>query len=83
MSTNTANLTNYHPSVPQRTAADYADIIHLKRPQAPNPMSIAARAAQFSPYAALIGHKDVVAADEELASTKIDLDHDIIVEYEE
>ena len=83
MSTNTANLTNYHPKAPERTMEDYADILHHPRPQAPNPMSLEARAAQFAPYAALVGHKDIIAADEDIANTKIDLNHDITIEYEE
>lgn len=82
MSTNTANLTNYHPGAPQRTLADYADMLHRPRPQAPNPMSREARAAQFAPYAALVGHKDIITADEAIADTKIDLDHDITIEYD-
>lgn len=83
MSTNTADMTNYHPQTPVRTLEDYADIIHCKRPRAQNPMSIEARAAQFAPYAALVGHKDIVANDEIIASSKNDIDHDIIIEYDE
>ena len=40
-------------------------------------MSIDSRAAQFAPYAALVGHKDIVAQNEDHASTKTDLDHTI------
>lgn len=83
MSTNTASLTNYHQKTPLRRPEDYADMLHHQRPQAPNPMSIEARAAQFAPYAALVGHKDIVTTDEEIADAKIDLDHNIIIEYEE
>lgn len=83
MSTNTANMTNYHLQTPQRKPEDYADIISYERPLAKNPMSIAARAAQFAPYAALVGHKDIVAHNENLANKKTDIDHDIIIDYDE
>lgn len=82
MSTNTADLTNYHPHVPSRQIADYADILHAERPHAKSPMSIANRAAQFSPYAALVGHKDIIQTDEALASEKIDLDQEITIDYD-
>lgn len=80
MSTNTANLTNYHPKTPTRKIEDYADIMHIARPHAENPMPISNRAAQFSPYAALVGHKDIIAADETIADQKINLDHEVIIE---
>lgn len=83
MSTNTASMNNYHPQTPSRKLEDYADIINCERPHAPNPMSTEARAAQFAPYAALVGHKDIVKNDEIIANGKTDIDHDIIVEYEE
>lgn len=40
----------------------YDDIKHLTRPQYPDlpPMSIHDRAAQFSPFAALVGYEDAV-----------------------
>lgn len=82
MSTNTASLTNYHPKIPTRKTADYADILYAERPHAENPMPIASRAAQFSPYAALVGHKDIISADESIANEKINLDQEIIVEPE-
>lgn len=82
MSTNTADMTNYHPHTPVRKLEDYTDIIHCKRPRAPNPMDIEARATQFAPYAALVGHKDIVENDEVIASSKNDVDHDIIIEYD-
>lgn len=82
MSTNTADLTNYHPRVPARQITDYADILHTKRPRAESPMPIANRAAQFSPYAALVGHKDIIQADENLASERIDLDQEITIDYD-
>ena len=41
---------------------DYSDIIHLSRPAIKNrpPMSRDLRAAQFAPYAALVGHKEII-----------------------
>lgn len=83
MSTNTANLTNFHPRTPKHKIADYADIINRKRPHAQNPMSHEARAAQFAPYAALVGYKDIIATDESLAQNQTNLDHDITIEYEQ
>ncbi len=70
MSTNTTSPTHYHPATLQRKLDDYADIINQKRPLAPHPMSAEARAAQFAPYAALVGHKDIISADEDLANQK-------------
>lgn len=44
----------------------YDDIIHLSRPVIPNhaPMSRDMRAAQFAPYAALTGHRDLIQQNE-------------------
>ncbi len=82
MSTNTANLTNYHPKTPQRHSKDYVDIINAKRPHATNPMPIKNRAAQFSPYAALVGHKDIIQDDEIIANQKINIEQDIVIDYD-
>lgn len=60
---------------------DYSDIIHLPRHvsgQHP-PMSIDNRAAQFAPYAALVGHKEIIAQDENLAAEKTNIDQNIAV----
>lgn len=64
---------------------DYSDIMKLTRPISKThpPMSINARAAQFSPYAALVGHKDVIMHDEDKAKNKINIDHDITIINEE
>lgn len=61
---------------------NYSDIINLPRPiSKTHPrMSKAARAAQFAPYAALVGHRDIIAHEENLASQKLDLDHKITTE---
>ena len=82
MSTNTADMTNYHPKTPSRKIKDYADILHAERPHAKTPMPIENRAAQFSPYAALTGHKDIIHADESIANEKINLDQEITIEFE-
>lgn len=82
MSTNTASLANYHPKTPQRKPEDYADIIDRERPTASHSMSIEARAAQFAPYAALVGHQDIISANEQLASTKTDPDGDVNITTE-
>lgn len=83
MSANTADFTHYRPSSPERTIDDYADIIHRSRPHAPHPMSPAARAAQFAPYAALTGHQDLIDADEQTAKTRVNLTDDVTIEYDE
>lgn len=82
MSANTADLTNFHPQAPSRHIKDYADILYAKRPRAQAPMPITNRAAQFSPYAALVGHKDIIQTDEALASKKNDLDQEITIDYD-
>ncbi len=64
------------------TKNPYADIINLPRPKAAQPMSIAGRAAQFSPYAALVGHKDIITHDELEASAKVNLDDSVTVELD-
>lgn len=65
-----------------KTPNDYSDIINSPRPtnHAKTPLSVEARAAQFSPYATLSGHKDIVNANEDLASHKINIDREITIE---
>lgn len=60
----------------------YHDIIHHERPVSPNhkPMSREARAAQFAPYAALVGHKDIITANENDSLTQEDPNHIIILD---
>ncbi|MCR5275337.1 MAG: hypothetical protein K6E26_08235 [Clostridiales bacterium] len=50
----------------------YDDIIHMNRPQYPDlpPMSIHDRAAQFSPFAALVGYEDAVAETERITDRR-------------
>lgn len=58
---------------------DYSDIIALPRhiSRKHPPMDVNNRAAQFAPYAALVGHKDIIADNESLAAQKTDLDEKI------
>ena len=60
----------------------YDDIKHLKRPQYPDlpPMSIHDRAAQFSPFAALVGYEDAVEETERLTDSRREMLEDEINE---
>ncbi len=58
---------------------DYSDIINLPRhisKKHPS-MSINNRAAQFAPYAALVGHKEIITQNEKSADQKTDINHKI------
>ncbi len=57
---------------------NYDDIIHLSRPEsaAHPPMPRAARAAQFSPFAALTGYDAAVAETARLTDSRIELTED-------
>ncbi len=57
---------------------NYDDIKHLTRPQYDDlhPMSMHDRAAQFSPFAALVGYDDAVAETARLTDSKLDLTED-------
>ena len=53
----------------------YEDIIHLNRPfSKKKKMSLSQRAAQFSPFAALIGHDEAIKETARLTSERIELD---------
>lgn len=56
----------------------YDDIKHLTRPQYDDlpPMSMHDRAAQFSPFAALVGYDDAVAETARLVGDRIELTED-------
>ena len=56
----------------------YDDIIHLPRPVSDRhaPMSLADRAAQFSPFAALTGYDQVIRETARLTDQRIALDED-------
>lgn len=60
-------------------ANDYSDIIALPRHISKKhpPMDINNRAAQFAPYAALVGHKDIITDNENFAAQKTNLDDKI------
>lgn len=60
----------------------YDDIKHLTRPQYDDlhPMSMSDRAAQFSPFAALVGYDDAVAETARLTDSRIELTEDEITE---
>ena len=57
---------------------NYDDIKHLSRPQYDDlhPMSMHDRAAQFSPFAALVGYDDAVAETARLTDSKVELTED-------
>ena len=61
---------------------NYDDIKHLTRPQYDDlqPMSMSDRAAQFSPFAALVGYDDAVAETARLTDNRIELTEDEINE---
>ena len=58
--------------------SNYDDIKHLTRPQYDDlhPMSMHDRAAQFSPFAALVGYGDAVAETARLTDSKVELTED-------
>lgn len=60
----------------------YDDIKHLTRPQYDDlhPMSMHDRAAQFSPFAALVGYDDAVAETARLTDSKAELTEDEMFE---
>lgn len=58
---------------------DFSDIIHMERPQSKHPkMSIYDRSAQFSPFAALVGHEDAIQETARLTEKKRILDNEQI-----
>ena len=61
---------------------NYDDIKHLTRPQYDDlhPMSMHDRAAQFSPFASLVGYDDAVAETARLTDSRIELTEDEISE---
>ncbi len=72
------------PKHTPRSLDDYSDIISLPRPISKTRprMDRNSRAAQFAPYAALVGHRDITANEENLAATKTNLDRDITIELD-
>lgn len=63
---------------------DYSDIINLPRPISKTRprMDKKSRAAQFAPYAALVGHRDIIAGEEQVADAKTNIDHEITIEFD-
>lgn len=63
---------------------DYSDIINLPRPISKTRphMDKKSRAAQFAPYAALVGHRDIITGEEQVASAKTNIDHEITIELD-
>lgn len=55
----------------------YADIVGLSRPiSAREPMPLADRAAQFSPFAALTGHEDAIHEMARMVEERADQEYD-------
>ena len=61
---------------------NYDDIKGFSRPQYPDlsPMSIHDRAAQFAPFAALVGYEDAVEETERLTDSRREMEEDEIAE---
>lgn len=72
------------PKHAPRDLDDYSDIINLPRPISKTRprMDRNSRAAQFVPYATLVGHRDIITNEENLAATKANLDRDITIELD-
>lgn len=60
----------------------YDDLIDLERPQYPDlpPMPVENRAAQFSPFAAVVGYGDAVAETARFTDSKVSLQEDAVYE---
>ena len=85
MSSSTSRNRSTGTSTPRpSTPDDYSDIINLPRPLSKTRprMSKSARAAQFAPYAALVGHRDIIAGEEEVAFAKDNIDHEITTDFD-
>lgn len=72
-------MQNYQNRIPKQIWKDssrYQDIMGLSRPVSANhpPMNRTSRAAQFSPFAALTGHNDVIRETARLTSPWVELD---------
>ena len=76
----TKTASPYNKSAPKPD--NYSDIINLPRPiSKTHPrMDKNTRAAQFAPYAALVGHRDLIAHEEKIASEKSNLDREVTTE---
>ncbi|MBO4928204.1 MAG: hypothetical protein J5379_08160 [Clostridiales bacterium] len=65
--------------------SNYDDIIHMERPQYEDlpPMSIHDRAAQFSPFAALVGYDDAVAETARLTERRREMSEEEVQDLNE
>lgn len=64
--------------------SNYQDIIHLERPVSKKKkMSLTQRAAQFSPFAALVGHDSAIKETARFTEDKIELDEQKINQLNE
>ena len=61
---------------------DIIDITYIKSKKRPH-MSLENRAAQFSPFAALVGHDDVIKEAYRLTEAKIELTEDMVARLNE
>lgn len=63
--------------------SEYDDIIDLPRPKsAHEPMPMSARAAQFSPFAALTGYEDAIDETARLTDARVELGESAVEELE-
>lgn len=78
------STTPHHTNKSTPCPDDYSDIINLPRriSKTHPPMPKSARAAQFAPYAALVGHRDIISGEEQIACAKADIDHEITIELD-
>ena len=60
----------------------YDNIIDCQRPISPHhkPMSRSARAAQFAPYAAVVGHQETIATNESTSLHQADPEYTIVLD---
>jgi len=63
----------------------YDDIINLPAHQSKKypPMSLSNRAAQFAPFSALVGHKDVIKEAARITGDKVELEEDAMTSLNE
>lgn len=64
--------------IPQRTMADYADMLQMERPVSARhrPMPLQDRAAQFAPFAALTAYGDLIDENSRYVGPRQELDEE-------
>ena len=69
----------------QRKKTPYDDIINLPAHQSKKypPMPLSNRAAQFAPFSALVGHKDVIKEAARITGDKVELEEDAMTSLNE